>query len=180
MSDDKKTKMKKLLKVTFILAVLTINVGCDQISKNIVRKKVDYNERIILIKNHVVLTKIENTGAFLSLGSKLPQPLRNVLLAILPLIALGFMAYYFLTKKELTNLTILGICFIIGGGIGNMYDRIIHGSVTDFLYIDFVLFHTGIFNLADVSLMIGIGIILYETYIHTNFRLNFQKGSFEK
>ncbi len=46
--------------------------------------------------------------------------------------------------------------FIIGGGIGNLYDRILYGSVTDFLHMDFQLFRTGIFNMADVSIMIGV------------------------
>ena len=44
---------------------------------------------------------------------------------------------------------------IIGGGAGNIYDRIVYGSVTDFLYIHYGLFKTGIFNAADVSIMFG-------------------------
>ncbi len=52
--------------------------------------------------------------------------------------------------------------FLIGGGIGNIYDRIVYGSVTDFLHMDFVLFRTGIFNLADVSIMVGIGLLLLQ------------------
>ncbi|MDO8994488.1 MAG: signal peptidase II, partial [Daejeonella sp.] len=58
------------------------------------------------------------------------------------------------------NLQIVGWCFVIGGGTGNLYDRIVHGSVTDFLHLDLGLFQTGIFNLADVSIMIGMFIIL--------------------
>ena len=54
----------------------------------------------------------------------------------------------------------IGMCFLIGGGIGNIIDRLLYGSVTDFLHIDFGLFRTGIFNLADVSIMIGIGILI--------------------
>jgi signal peptidase II len=57
------------------------------------------------------------------------------------------------------------MCFLIGGGIGNIYDRIKFGSVTDFLHIDFILFRTGIFNLADVSIMIGIGILLLHSFL---------------
>jgi signal peptidase II len=55
---------------------------------------------------------------------------------------------------------IIGISFIIGGGIGNIFDRIVHGSVTDFLHIDMGIFKTGIFNLADVSIMFGTACIL--------------------
>ena len=45
-----------------------------------------------------------------------------------------------------------------------MYDRIIYGSVTDFLHIDFVIFQTGIFNLADVSIMAGMFLILIQSF----------------
>ena len=58
----------------------------------------------------------------------------------------------------------IGLSFIIGGGIGNIYDRIVHGSVTDFLHIDLGLFRTGIFNMADVSIMVGMGIVLFSMW----------------
>ncbi|MFN7601698.1 MAG: signal peptidase II [Bacteroidota bacterium] len=69
-----------------------------------------------------------------------------------------------MTKKNLPNLTIIGICFVVGGGIGNIYDRLIYGSVTDFLHIDFVIFQTGVFNMADVSIMTGTFIVICESY----------------
>ncbi|MCY1383789.1 Lipoprotein signal peptidase [compost metagenome] len=59
-----------------------------------------------------------------------------------------------------------GICCLIGGGIGNVYDRIVYGSVTDFMHIDFVLFKTGIFNIADISIMTGVSIM----FVHTFFK----------
>ena len=58
--------------------------------------------------------------------------------------------------------------FAIGGGIGNIYDRVVHGSVTDFLHIDLVIFQTGIFNMADVSLMVGMGLFLIQSFWHRN------------
>ena len=63
-------------------------------------------------------------------------------------------------QKNLSNITILGSCFIVGGGVGNIYDKLIYGSVTDFLHIDFVIFETAIFNMADVSIMTGVLILV--------------------
>lgn len=57
-----------------------------------------------------------------------------------------------LIKRVMSNLQVVGWCFVIGGGTGNLYRRIVHGSVTDFLHLDLELFQTGIFNLADVSM----------------------------
>jgi signal peptidase II len=62
-----------------------------------------------------------------------------------------------------------GFCFIIGGGIGNLFDRIFRGSVTDFLYIKFGIFHTGIFNLADVSIMSGMFIVLIQFFLKRKY-----------
>lgn len=157
-------KIKKSLRTLIILIILSSNIGCDQISKEIVRQQIDYNEQISLINKFLTLTKIENTGAFFGLGQSLPQPIKILLLTILPLVVLGLAFIYLLRKKNLSILTIIGICFIVGGGIGNIYDRLIYGSVTDFLHMDFVIFQTAIFNMADVSIMTGTVIVLFESY----------------
>lgn len=155
---------KKNLRIVLLLAMVALNIGCDQVSKSIIRNKVDYNESINIIKDHFIITKVENTGAFLSAGNNLPDTVRFILLSILPIIVLGYALFYLLYKINLPRAIQVGMCFLIGGGIGNVYDRIIYGSVTDFLHIDFGLFRTGIFNLADVSIMIGIGILLINSF----------------
>ena len=71
--------------------------------------------------------------------------------------------FYVLLVKHLSNL-FAGISCVIGGGIGNIYDRIQYGSVTDFLHIDLVVFQTGIFNMADVSIMTGMSMIVIDLY----------------
>jgi signal peptidase II len=166
-------KAKRLLRTLVILIILSSNVGCDQISKNIVRQRLDYNEQVSLIKNYLTLTKVENTGAFLSIGRSLPNPLKILLLTIFPVVVLGIALFYLLTKNKISNLTVIGICFIVGGGIGNIYDRIVYGSVTDFLHIDFVIFETGVFNMADVSIMIGMFTILLDSF-YNQTKLNYK------
>ena len=158
--------VKKTIGNLLILILLATNVGCDQISKCIVRQKLDYNDRISVIDDFVTITKVENTGAFLSLGSYLPRIIYKILMIYLPLIVLGYALYFILKSNNLSRLRIIGSCLIIGGGLGNIYDRIIYGSVTDFLYFDFVLFHTGIVNMADISLTTGFFILMYEFLIN--------------
>jgi signal peptidase II len=140
--------------------MVALNVGCDQISKQIIRNKVDDHETISVIKNHFIITKVENTGAFLSAGNNLPEAIKVFLLTILPVIVLVWGLTYLLTKQDLPKTMQIGLCFLIGGGIGNVYDRILFGSVTDFLHLDFGIFRTGIFNFADMSIMFGIGLLL--------------------
>jgi signal peptidase II len=154
-------RVKKITRNLLILILLATNVGCDQISKYIVRQSIEYNQRTSLIGNIVTITKVENTGAFLGLGDQLPRIIYKILMIILPLIVLGYALYYLLTGNNLSKQLIFGICLVIGGGLGNVYDRLIYGSVTDFLYFDFVLFHTGIVNMADISLTMGYFILMY-------------------
>ena len=155
---------KKIVRSLVILALLITNVSCDQISKNIAREHIRYNQNIRLLNNYLTLTKVENTGAFLSMGRSLPRSVNILLLIILPLVVLTIALMYLFIKSHLSVYKIVGISLIIGGGLGNIYDRMFHGSVTDFLHIDFVLFQTGIFNLADMSIMTGLFILLYEEF----------------
>lgn len=147
------------IRIILLLAMVALNIGCDQVSKQIVRKNIVENETVQLIGNHFILTKVENTGAFLSAGNQLPDTTRVMLLTLLPVIVLGYGLFYLIYKNNLPKLMQVGLCLLIGGGIGNVYDRIRYGSVTDFLHLDLGLFRTGIFNLADVSIMTGIGLL---------------------
>ena len=158
--------MRNILRILLIVLTVSVNIGCDQVSKNIVRTKVDYGESIPLLDSHLTLTKVENTGAFLSLGESLPPILKNLLLLIIPLLAIVLGFGYVLMKFNAPRLLVTGACFIIGGGIGNLIDRMAYGSVTDFLHISFGIFQTGIFNMADVSVMVGAGFILLNSLLN--------------
>ncbi|MDX2247920.1 MAG: signal peptidase II [Bacteroidia bacterium] len=157
-----KVQLSKLTRLALILGIVMLNVGCDQISKSIVRDRVDEYEQIELIGQHFILTKVENTGAFLSAGSNLSPVLRQLVLIVLPGIVMFLLLGMVAFRDKIENAVILFMCFMIGGGIGNLLDRIAYGSVTDFLHIDLGLVRTGVFNMADVSIMIGgIGILIY-------------------
>jgi signal peptidase II len=153
----------RLVRILLIIAIIMANIGCDQVSKKVVRKNIEPFEAIHLLNNHLTLTRVENTGAFLSAGDSLPKSAKNILFAILPVIALAMGIAYITVKKNLSTLMLIGFCFVIGGGTGNVFDRIAYGSVTDFLHFNFGVFQTGVFNLADMSIMLGTGIILFQT-----------------
>lgn len=143
-----------------LIVFLILNIAVDQISKFIVRLEISDYEHIALIKNIFTLTRVENSGAFLSLGDNMPYIFRLIILTGLPLLFLGYGLYYLFSKPNLPGSMQIALCFLIGGGIGNLYDRIVHGSVTDFMHLDFHIFQTGVFNFADISIMIGVGILL--------------------
>ncbi|HUM48045.1 MAG TPA: signal peptidase II, partial [Chitinophagales bacterium] len=74
----------KLLRIALLLLIVVANIGCDQLSKNTVRKNISAGESIELMGSHLVLMNVENTGAFLSLGDSLASPIRIFLLSVLP------------------------------------------------------------------------------------------------
>jgi len=151
------------LRIFVILLLLAINIGCDQVSKTIVRHKLEYYDQIKLFAGHFTLEKTENTGAFLSVGNSLTGPTRIILLNLLPLLAVAAGLAFMLTR-ELSRTTLISVILIVGGGFGNIFDRIRYGSVTDFMHLKFGPLQTGIFNVADVSIMLGMIILMLHAF----------------
>jgi len=168
--------MKKItgkIRILCVLSLVLLNIGCDQISKTVVRRTITLNERIEVFEDNFILTKVENRGAAYSLGSDLAPFLKIIFLQVLPILVLLFLLRLILIKTNYSKDTIIGFSCIIGGGIGNLFDRIVYGSVTDFMIMDLWILKTEIFNMADVSIMIGSFIILITTFFN-------KKGSFFK
>lgn len=117
---------------------------------------------IDVIGKYFQLIWVENKGAFLGMGSDMNPTLRTIFLLILPTIVLGYVVYYIIKTKELDRLSLIAFCCIIGGGIANVFDRIVFGKVTDFFFIDLGgVFKTGIFNVADISVTAGMIMLLF-------------------
>ncbi|UKM64969.1 signal peptidase II [Flavobacteriaceae bacterium GSB9] len=163
--------MKLSKRSLFITAVIVLTIAADQISKVLVRanvglrNEISSGERIPLIGDAFVLMHVENTGAFLGMGSELNETMRIVLLLVLPVLVLGFVLSYIIRDKSLDRWSLFAFSSIIGGGVANVYDRLVYGKVTDFLFIDLGgVFKTGIFNLADLSVTIGMGILVFASF----------------
>jgi signal peptidase II len=157
----------KISRTLGIILLIVANIAVDQISKVIIRAKIAENEIIRVIGDTFIMTKIQNQGAFLGMGSDLNPTLRLIFLLILPIVVLGFVVYYIIKKKDLDRMSLIAFCCIVGGGIANVYDRIVYGSVTDFFHIDFGgVFRTGIFNVADMSVSFGMIMLLIASFIH--------------
>lgn len=144
-----------------ITILIAVSILLDQLSKFLIRQNVDQYSEIKLIGDYFILTNVENSGAFLGMGSDFSPFIKTIFLLILPVIVLICIMVYVYRDKQIDKISLIGFCFIIGGGIANIYDRILYGSVTDFLFIDLGgIFKTGIFNIADLSVTTGMILIL--------------------
>ena len=152
-------------KLLYIILIILLSITLDQILKIVVRNTIAYYQTIEVFAKYFTLTKVENTGAFLSLGNDLPRVFYYILMVILPILVIGYAFYYLLSKSGHSKAIIIGISLVIGGGLGNIIDRILYGSVTDFMHMDFVIFRTGVFNIADMCVMAGMGFILFDMYL---------------
>lgn len=150
-----------------IIIIIVVNIALDQISKFYVRANVGYQTSRDIIGENFILTNVENSGAFLGMGSDMSPTMKVIFLWILPILVLGYVVYYIFSNKALDHMSLLAFCCIIGGGIANVYDRIKYGSVTDFLHIDLGGgIRTGIFNVADMSVTFGMIMLLIASFVY--------------
>lgn len=152
-----------------ITIIVLLSIASDQISKIWVRNNFESYTETSIIGDVFTLIKVENSGAFLGMGSELSEKFRILLLIVLPIIVLVSITVYTYIEKTLDKNSIIGFSLIIGGGIANIFDRIVYGSVTDFLYLNFGgIFKTGIFNVADLSVTTGMILILISSFKNKN------------
>ena len=147
-----------------IFLLILFNIGADQYSKTIVREKVIPGSQTKIFGDFLQLMNVENSGAFLGMGSESNPTVKLIFLLILPVVVIMCVLYYLFTNKYIDKLTSVGLGCIVGGGLANLYDRFLYGSVTDFLFMDFGVAKTGIFNIADLSVTTGMILILASTF----------------
>ena len=160
-------------KIYFILALISFCIGCDQVSKTVVRKHITPTQEISVFEKYITFTKVENKGMAMGMGAKLPELSRFFFVVLFPILVLLFITILVL-KSDIDKITLGGFAFIIGGGIGNIIDRIAFGSVTDFVIIDLGFYQTGIFNVADIAVCIGALTVLGYGLINSSRNLVFK------
>lgn len=139
-------------KKIYILAISIFII--DQLSKSIISTYLKLNQSIEVIKDFFYLRYINNTGASWGILSN-----SRILLIILSLIAIIILIRYMYSFKE-TKLNYIGFGFLLGGILGNLSDRLLHGYVKDFL--DFIIFNYDfpVFNIADIFIVLGVIVLI--------------------
>lgn len=147
-------------RLCLILFLLVSVVGCDQATKVVIRDTLDVGASLSYLGDLVRIEHAQNPGAFMSAGAALPALWRFWIFNIMVggfLLALGSILF---SRAPRTAPMVIGLALVLGGGLGNLIDRILYGSVTDFLIVGYGALRTGIFNIADMGIVLGIGLIL--------------------
>ncbi len=156
--------MKTGIKIFLFCISSFIFIGCDRATKDLAKDHLKDKEGISYLHNTITLQYVENTGAAMSVGDKLPKALNILLLSFLPLIILTCLFAYTIIKIKQINLPkMFCIALIFAGGIGNIIDRILFDRhVPDFMMLSIQSIRTGVFNFADVCVTAGvIGLLLF-------------------
>lgn len=144
------------------VSLLLVTIGTDQYTKYLAGRLLEASAEMSFFNSLLKLSLIENHGGFLGVVSSLPENVRFFLLNIcVAFLLLGCLIYLFALKKRTARYD-MPLVFVTGGGISNLLDRLLHnGGVTDFLSIGVGNHRTGIFNLADVYILIGSFVLGY-------------------
>ena len=136
----------------YFFLLSTIIIIIDQTTKNII----SINNKSLIDKDLIFfsLDYVKNQGAAFNLFSG-----SRIFLSLLSIIVTIFIIYFILNKNNISNTDLLSYSLILGGTIGNGIDRIIKGYVIDFINLNFIDFP--VFNIADISINIGVILILY-------------------
>ncbi len=158
--------MTRVGRTLLLLALVATTIGCDRVTKYIAVTSLEGTPRRSYFADTVRLEYAENWGGFLSLGANLPPAVHTAIFKIgTGLILVGTLLGA--VKLRLTGWPLVGLSLVLAGGASNWVDRVTRGSVVDFMNIGFGSLRTGIFNVADVAVLLGACILLF-TYRQAN------------
>lgn len=151
-------KVGNTLRWLVLAAAGLATIGCDRATKHAATILLAGEPDRSYFADTVRLGYTENTGGFLSLGADLPRPARTAVFTI----ATGFALLVLLAlavRDRFAGLSGVGLVLFVAGGASNWIDRVLSGSVVDFLNVGIGPLRTGVFNVADVAIMAGAGLV---------------------
>lgn len=139
----------------YLIVIASFIFLLDRFTKWLVIAKIPLYRDVDVIPGFFQLTHLENTGAAFSLFADIDGPWPGRLLLLFSLIALAVIGYFLWKTGDSINLLTLSLALFLGGTLGNLWDRMLQGRVTDFL--DFYLgsHHWPPFNVADSAIVVG-------------------------
>src|ERR1700693_4413839 len=148
------------------LTIAFVVVLLDRWTKHLAAQRIPLYTNIQIIPGFFRLTHTENTGAAFSLFADSPAPWKTALLIGFSLIALLVVSVLLWKNNHAHVATGIGLSLIMGGALGNLWDRLARGRVVDFLLFYVKRYQWPVFNLADSAIVIGAGLLVLEILFH--------------
>ncbi len=152
-------------RAALLLAILVFSIGLDQATKWWAENYLELNRMTSLANDMLRIQHVKNPGAFLGLGGNLSASTRFWLLTAVNGCFLVIIGGILIARWQMLTGQFVALGLLLSGGIGNLIDRTTqNGLVTDFLNVGIGPVRTGIFNVADMAIMAGAGLLFWLSF----------------
>ena len=146
-------------KIKYVVGIIIIFI-LDQVSKLIIMNTINLNHSVKVIGNFFKLTYTHNDGAaFGMFGGKI------LFILLVSILILGYLLYELFRNKKNLLIMDISLVMIIGGLLGNLLDRLYFGYVRDFFDFNIFGYDAAIFNIGDISIVIGAFIFFISIFL---------------
>lgn len=154
--------MIKFYRLVLILVVVGCCVGVDQAVKGIARYSLASAGPCSVLGGLVIFEYAENPGAFMSLGAQWSAQVRTLTWVGIVGVMMVIGLFYLVRSNDFDLPQTVAMACVIGGGIGNLIDRLFNdGRVIDYMSLGIGRLRTGILNLADLFVTIGVVVLIW-------------------
>ncbi|CAH8245258.1 signal peptidase II [Paenibacillus melissococcoides] len=143
----------------YLIALIVFLI--DQGTKWVIATRLTLYEQIPVIGNFFLITSHRNTGAAFSIL----EDQRWFFVIVTIVVAIGIIWYMYKIRHQQGHILPIGLSLILGGALGNFLDRLLTGEVVDFLQFNFGTYTFPIFNVADMGITIGVGLVLLDAML---------------
>jgi len=152
--------LSKIGKWLALLLLVVMTIGCDRVTKQLATENLAGEPTRSFLADTFRLTYAQNLGGFLSLGAGMPPALRNAVFTVVTGALLVVLAV-FAWRQRGSAWHAAAFALFISGGASNWFDRFSDGRVVDFMNVGVGWLRTGIFNVADVAIMLGLAVFVF-------------------
>src|SRR5215813_10183309 len=134
----------------FPYVLLVVATLClDRWTKSVIQSRFALNDSVSVIDGLFNITYVRNTGVAFGIFSSISSPAKSLLLSVFTAFAAVVVVTYSIRSSVRNRLLQVALALILGGALGNLYDRLAYGYVVDFLELYFRTYHWPSFNVAD-------------------------------
>ncbi len=153
-------------KLPLLLLISIVVIVADRITKKVVASHVALGEGITVIPGFLRITHWLNEGAAFSLfaDSASPNAVRWGLITFSAVAAIAVLIALIRLGSRITLATV-ALALVLGGALGNLHDRVVYGSVVDFIEVHIFGYHWPDFNVADSSIVVGACLLLLDSLL---------------
>src|SRR5262245_42220881 len=152
-------------RLPYLILVISVLI-LDRWTKSIIHSRFELNQSISVIDGFFNITYLRNTGVAFSLLDSLSSPAKSTMLSLFTIAAASTVIVYSLRSPAGNRLLQAALSLILGGALGNLYDRIRYGYVIDFLEFYVRTYHWPTFNVADSAISTGVVLLAIEILRH--------------